>query len=95
MAECAAQLHCRHTDCTKLVPSLLCRRQELQRQLLMAQEAAQEEVDEAEFAAASAAVSRLTEGFSPSRVLQPSLAGQVGLGHHAEGEMSGDTVFGQ
>ena len=43
----------------------------------MAQEAAQEEVDEAEFAAASAAVSRLTEVFSPSRVLQPSLAAQV------------------
>lgn len=54
-----------------------CRRQELQRQLAMAQEAAQEEVDEAEFAAASAAVSRLTEVFSPSRVLQPSLATQV------------------
>ncbi len=45
----------------------------------MAQEAAAEEVDEEQFARASAAVSRLTEVFSPAaRALQPSLAGQVG-----------------
>lgn len=49
-----------------------CRRQELQAALAQAQEAAAEEADEAEFQRASAAVSRLTQAFSPARVLQQS-----------------------
>lgn len=49
-----------------------CRRQELQAALAQAQEAAAEEADEAEFQRASAAVSRLTQTFSPARVLQQS-----------------------
>mmetsp|Transcript_20484 Transcript_20484/g.61660 ORF Transcript_20484/g.61660 Transcript_20484/m.61660 type:complete len:811 (-) Transcript_20484:440-2872(-) len=48
------------------------KRQELQAALAQAQEAAAEEADEAEFQRASAAVSRLTQAFSPARVLQQS-----------------------
>lgn len=55
------------------------KRQELQDALTSAQEAAAEEADEAQFQRASAAVSRLTEVFSPARaVLQGSSGSNQG-----------------